>query len=88
MPDIKVYEPSDVVDLYNVYSKILSENKGVSYVRFHRGTVNLERNDADKGSTDAYYVHKPDITPKFTIIASGFMLENTVEAAKIMEVKY
>lgn len=88
MPEIKVYEPSDVVDLYNIYSKALSENKGVSYVRFHRGTVNLERDSSDKESTDAYYVHKPDITPQFTIIASGFMVENAVKAAKIMEVKY
>lgn len=88
MPEIKVYEPSDVVDLYNVYSKVLSENKGVSYVRFHRGTVNLERADSDKESTDAYYVHKPDVTPEFTIIASGFMLENAVKAAKNMEVRY
>lgn len=88
MPDIKVYEPSDVVDLYNVYSKALTENEGLSYVRLHRGKVKLERNDSDKESTDAYYVHKPDTAPKFTIIASGFMLENAVEAAKKMEVNY
>lgn len=88
MPGVKVYEPSDVVDLYNVYSKALTENEGLSYVRLHRGTVKLERNDSDKESTDAYYVHKPDVTPKFTIIASGFMLENAVEAAKKMEVNY
>lgn len=88
MPGIKVYEPADTVDLYNVYSKALSENVGLSYVRIHRGAVKLERNDSDKESTDAYYVHKPDGTPKFTIIASGFMLENAVEAAKQMEVSY
>lgn len=87
MPEINFYEPSDVVDLYNVYSKALSENNGISYVRFHRGTVNLERNNSDKESTDAYYVHKPDVI-KFTIIASGFMVENAVKAAKKMEIDY
>ena len=88
MPGVKVYEPADTVDLYNVYSKALSENVGLSYVRLHRGAVRLERNDFDKESTDAYYVHKPDVAPKFTIIASGFMLENAVEAAKQIEVTY
>lgn len=88
MPGIKVYEPADTVDLYNIYSKALSENNGLSYVRLHRGAVRLERSDSDKDSTDAYYVHKPDGAPKFTIIASGFMLENAVEAAKQMEVSY
>lgn len=88
MPGVKVYEPADTVDLYNIYSKVLSENAGLSYVRLHRGAVRLERNDSDKESTDAYYVHKPDVTPKFTIIASGFMLENAVEAAKQMEAIY
>lgn len=88
MPGAKVYEPADTVDLYNVYSKALSENIGLSYVRLHRGAVKLERNDSDKESTDAYYVHKPDVTPRFTIMASGFMLENAVEAAKQMEVSY
>lgn len=88
VPEMKVYEPSDVVDLYNVYSKVLSENKGLSYVRIHRGAVKLERNNSDKESTDAYYVHKPDAIPKFTIIASGFMLQNAVEAAKRMEAEY
>lgn len=88
MPGVKVYEPADTVDLYNIYSKALSENVGLSYVRLHRGAVKIERNDSDKESTDAYYVHKPDSTPKFTIIASGFMLENAVEAAKQIEVSY
>lgn len=88
MPDMKVYEPSDVVDLYNVYSKALKENEGLSYVRLHRGKVKLERNDSDKDSTDAYFVHKPDATAKFTILASGFMIENAVEAAKKMEIEY
>lgn len=88
MPNIKVYEPSDVVDLYNVYAKALTENEGLSYVRLHRGKVNLERNDSDKESTDAYFVHRPDASSKFTILASGFMLENAIEAAKKMEIEY
>ena len=87
IPEDNFYDPSDVVDLYNVYSKVLTENKGISYVRFHRWTVNLERNDSDRNSTDAYYVHKPD-NFKFTIIASGFMVENAVNAAKKMELEY
>lgn len=88
MPDMNIYEPSDVIDLYNIYSKVLSENKGISYVRLHRGSVKLERNNIDKESTDAYYVHKPDIPPKLIIIASGFMIENAVEAAKRIETTY
>lgn len=88
MPEIKVYEPSDIVDLYNVYSQILSKNKGLSYVRLHRGNVELERNLSDNKRIDAYYVHKPDSNIKFTIIASWFMLENAVQAAKKMETVY
>ena len=30
MPDMNVYEPSDVIDLYNIYSKVLSENKWIN----------------------------------------------------------
>ena len=85
VPDMNVYEPSDINDLYNVFSKVLYENKGVSYVRLHRGTVKLERDPLDNSATDAYYVHKTDKAPQLTIIGSGFMLQNAVEAAKALE---
>lgn len=88
MPDIKVYEPADVTDLFNVYSKVLQENKWLSYVRLHRWSVMIERNNSDKKSTDSYYVYYPDKEPKFNIIASWFMLQNAVEVAKELEVKY
>lgn len=88
VPDMSVYEPSDVNDLYNVFSKVLYENKGVSYVRLHRGTVKLERDISDENAIDAYYVHKTDKTPQLTIIGSGFMLQHAVDAAKTLEVTH
>lgn len=88
VPDMSVYEPSDINDLYNVFSKALYENEGVSYVRLHRGTVKLDRDESDKGATDAYYVHKTDKTPELTIIGSGFMLQNAVDVAKTLETEH
>ena len=88
VPDMNVYEPSDINDLYNVFSKVLHTNDGVSYVRLHRGSVRLDRDPSDSDATDAYYVHKTDKIPQLTIVGSGFMLQNAVDAAKSLESAY
>ena len=88
IPEIMLYEPADSVDLYNVFSSILIENKGVNYVRLHHGNLNLERNIGDIKNNEAYFIHETGKEPKLVIICTGFMAENAVIAAKNIEEKY
>lgn len=87
IPELDYYEPADAVDLYNVFSKIFQENKGVNYVRLSKETISLERNKSDEKNTGAYFVHKSSENPDLLIISSGFTVENCVKAAKKMEVE-
>lgn len=88
IPDINFFEPADSVDLYNVFSNILTNNKGVNYVRLHHGTLNLERNNSDQNNIGAYYIHQTDKIPKLVLLSCGFMGENAVKAAKALEYEY
>lgn len=88
IPEVNFYEPADSVDLYNVFSDILMENRGVNYVRLHHGIVNISRDSKDLKNKEAYFIHKSDRSPKLVIITTGFMAENAVEAAKMLEVEY
>jgi len=88
IPELEFYEPADSVDLYNVLSELFIRNKGVNYVRFHRGTVNIERNINDINNIGAYFIHKSDYESKLILIVSGFMAENAVKAAKKLEIEY
>ena len=88
IPELKFYEPADSIDLFNVLSKVFTENNGVSYIRTHRGTVNIERNNSDLNNTGAYYIHISDKEPKLVLISMGYMAENAVNAAKELEVEY
>lgn len=87
-PDVVFYEPADNVDLYNIYSSILTKNNGLSYVRIHHGTLNLERNSSDLDNIVAYYIHQTDKEPKLVIISTGFMGESAVKVAKDLEINY
>lgn len=88
IPELEFYEPADAIDLHNVYSQLLTDNKGVSYVRFHRGTVNIDREAKDADNTDAYFVHKSDHEPDIVIASSGFTVDGSVRAARQMEMDY
>lgn len=85
IPKLNFYEPADAIDLYNVFSKIFQENKGINYIRLSKETISLERNNSDQKNTGAYFVHKSSEDPELLIISSGFTLENCVKAAKKME---
>lgn len=88
IPEVMFYEPADSIDLYNIFSNILTENRGVNYVRLHHGNLKLERNSEDLQNIGAYFVHKSDREPKLVIISTGFMAENAVIAAKQLEMEY
>ena len=88
MSDVTFYEPADNVDLYNIYSNVLKNNQGLSYVRIHHGTLNLERNSSDKKNIIAYYIYQTDKEPKLVLISTGFMGENAVNVAKDLEINY
>lgn len=88
IPEVSFYEPADSVDLLNVLSKVFVENKGVSYIRTHRGVVNIDRNLSDINNVSAYYVHKTDKEPQIVFITMGYMAENAVNAAKDLEIQY
>ena len=88
IPELNFYEPADSIDLFNVLSKVFTENNGVSYVRTHRGNVNIERNQSDIRNVGAYYIHQTDKEPKLIFITMGYMAENAVETAKQLEIEY
>jgi transketolase len=87
IPELNFYEPADSVDLYNVFSHILTQNQGVSYVRLHRDIVNIERDENDLKNIDSYFIHKVQ-EPKLVIITSGFLAENAVNVALRLESEY
>lgn len=87
IPEAQVFEPADVHDLYNVLSDTLTLNSGFTYVRMHRGDMDiLDREESDARNTDAYVVHVPERKSQFVIAASGFMVANAIQAARILEV--
>lgn len=88
IPELNFYEPADSVDLFNVLSKVFTENKGVSYIRTHRGNVSIERNNSDMNNVGAYFVHQSDKEPKLVLVSMGYMAENAVLAAKELETEY
>lgn len=88
IPEVNFYEPADTVDLYNVFSDILTKNEGVNYVRLHHGKVNIERDSKDLRNNEAYLIHKTDKQPKLVIFTTGFMAENAVKAAQMLETEY
>lgn len=88
IPELKFYEPADSVDLFNVLSEVFMDNKGVSYIRTHRGNVNIERNNSDFNNIGSYFIHKTDKKPKLVLISMGYMAENAVLAAKELEMEY
>lgn len=88
IPELKFYEPADAIDLYNIFSKIFSENKGVNYIRLSKKKINLERNKEDMHNIGAYFVHKESEKPDVLIISSGFTVENCVIAARQLKTEY
>jgi len=88
IPEIKYYEPADVLDLYNVLNKALGENSGFTYVRVHPKNVKpLSRSGDDKQNVNSYITHETDRIPGLTIVASGMMVGNCVEAAQKLELE-
>lgn len=88
IPELDFYEPADSIDLYNVFSHILTKNTGVSYVRFHRGVVNINRNEKDKFNTNSYFINKSYENPDVVIVTSGFLAETSTVVAKNILEKY
>ncbi|MCL4354699.1 hypothetical protein M1349_04520 [Patescibacteria group bacterium] len=89
MPGVHVLEPADVQDMYNVFNWAFSENPGVVYARLHRKNIQpLYREEKDKENIKSYITHDPDKKPKLVIVSSGFLTENAVKAARILESKH
>jgi len=89
VPEITTYEPADVHDLYNVYSRALGQNNGFTYVRVHSQTMRkLEREKDDEDNIDAYIVHKSDKLARFVIASSGALVQNSIDAARVLEIEH
>ena len=86
IPELNFYEPADSVDLYNILSKVLKENKGVNYIRLSKEVTPLSRAKIDKQNIDSYFVHKESEYPDLLIFASGFPLKNCIKAAKKLKI--
>lgn len=83
MPNVIFLEPGDVRDLYNCFNKALSTNKGAYYIRIHSSNVEpFQRSVKDLRNIDNYVVYESEIDPKVVIIASGFTVSFSVQAAK------
>ena len=89
IPGLNFYEPADVRDYMNVLNTAFVNNDGFNYIRLHWGSAKkLQRDAADIDSTSSYVVHEPDSRAKAVIMASGFPVANSVEAAKQLEHSY
>lgn len=88
IPELNFYEPADAIDLYNIFSIVFKENKGINYIRLSKESISLERNKSDKYNIGAYFVHQTSEHPDLLMISSGFTLQNCVEAAKKLEIEH
>lgn len=86
IPDITVYEPTDIIELKALLPEIMAA-KGIIYVRLNRKTPAL----VYEGKEDTNFgLYKADVMKKgkdVTIIASGIMVETALEAAKELSEK-
>ncbi len=86
MPGVDFYEPADVQDLYNVFNHIFSNNPGLIVIRSHKANIKpLERKKEDSNNINYYPVFESDIKPQVSLVGSGYVVGNLVEAAKSLE---
>lgn len=89
IPGLIIKEPSDVQDLYNILNWGFNKNPGVIYARIHRKNItSLHREKKDSNNIKYYVTHDPDKKAKLVIVSSGFTTQNSVKAAKILELEY
>ena len=88
IPELNFYEPADAIDLYNIFSTVFTENKGLNYIRLSKENISLERDKSDERNIGSYFVHKASDYPDLLIISSGFTLQNCVNAAKQLELEH
>lgn len=88
IPELNFYEPGDAIDLYNIFSKVFTENNGLNYIRLSKESISLERNKSDEHNIGSYFVYKASDYPDLLIISSGFTLQNCVKTAKQLELEY
>lgn len=87
IPELNFYEPADAIDLYNIFSTVFQENKGINYIRLSKEAICLERDKSDERNIGAYFVHKSNDNPDLLMISSGFTLQNCVNVAKQFEIE-
>lgn len=90
MPGVDFYEPADVQDMYNIFNYLFRNNPGLSVIRTHKANVKpLERNVEDKENINYYPVFESSAgRPDITLIGSGFVVPNLVDAAGLLDSKY
>lgn len=89
IPGLTMYEPADTHDLYNVFSHALVRNSGVTYVRLHaQVTRPMEYDEKDRRNINSYVTYRPNKEPTVAIAASGGMVQNSIDAAKLLEAEY
>src|SRR3989339_159763 len=89
MPGLRIKEPADVQDLYNVLNWAFTSNPGVVYARLHRKNITpLYRERKDQRNIGSYITHDPDKKPKLVIASCGFTTRNSVKAAQTLESEY
>ena len=86
--NLNFYEPADAIDLYNIFSHVFKENKGVNYIRLSKENSKITRDETDLKNIVAYYVHKSSENPDLVFMSSGFTVKNCVEAAKLLEIGF
>lgn len=86
IPEITIYEPTDIIELSAILPEIMAK-KGVIYVRLNRKTPPL----VYQGKEDtAFGLMKADVMKEgkdVSLIASGIMVETALLAAKELEEK-
>lgn len=82
IPDILIYEPTDIVELKAVLPEIMAK-KGVIYVRLNRKTPPIVFNENDSFDLVKAKVMKDG--KDVSLVASGIMVKTALEAAEILK---
>lgn len=89
MPDVRLYEPADKEDMFEIINYVLTKNEGVDYIR----TFDYEIEDFPKQHSttefkDHYLVYKSDSDIDVQLVGCGLTTSKLYQSAKKMKKRY
>lgn len=87
MPNAILLEPADCIDLYNCLNWAYSYNPGLVCIRTHGIPIDPIQTKKKHRNISAYVAYETDSNPQAVIVASGFVVGNAIESAKLLALK-